>query len=103
MRRQIKRLRYGVDATQSLWPAKAVQRYLAGLRPLQDALGLCNDLQVAEDAVRAIPPERLSTPEAARAQGFALGWLAARRAQAVADAALALRQWPRCPKAWRST
>jgi triphosphatase len=101
LRRQIKRLRYGVDATQGFWPAQAVRRYLAALRPLQDALGLCNDLQVADDAVRSIPQERVAAPDAAAAQGFALGWLAARRAQAVADAAGALQHWPKCPKAWR--
>lgn len=92
LRRRIKRLRYGVEATQSLWPAKTTRRYLDALRPLQDALGLCNDLQVALDT--------LPLPDDA-AGGFAHGWLVARRDQALQAAAQALQRWPRRPRAWR--
>jgi triphosphatase len=92
LRRQIKRLRYGVEATQSLWPAKAVRRYLGGLRPLQEALGTYNDLIVAQ----AVLP---FTGEADAA--FARGWLAARRAQAFDAAVAALQLWPAAPRAWR--
>ena len=92
LRRHIKRLRYGVDATQSLWPDKAVRRYLAGLKPLQDALGAYNDLLVAQTVVTF-------TDDAAG--GFARGWLAARQAQAFKAAGDALQQWPEPPAAWR--
>lgn len=93
LRRRLKRLRYGVEATQSLWPAKACRHYLDGLHPLQDALGLCNDLQVAQ----ALLPT--SDDDASR---FAQGWLKARQVQAADAAARALQHWPRAPKAWRS-
>lgn len=92
LRRQIKRLRYGLDAAQSLWPANAVRRYADGLRPLQDALGLCNDLHVAWTT--------LPMPDDA-AGGFTRGWLTARRAQAFEAAAEALRQWPDRPRTWQ--
>lgn len=92
LRRHIKRLRYGVEATQSLWPDKAVRRYLAALRPLQDALGVYNDLLVAQAVVTF-------TDDAAG--GFARGWLAARQAQAFKAAGDALQHWPELPAAWR--
>ena len=92
LRRHIKRLRYGVEATQSLWPDKVVRRYLAGLRPLQDALGAYNDVLVAQTVLTF-------TDDAAG--GFARGWLAARQAQAFEAACSALQQWPDLPSAWR--
>lgn len=93
LRRRLKRLRYGVEATQPLWPDKACRHYLDGLHPLQDALGLCNDLQVAQAL--------LPTPDD-EASRFAQGWLKERQAQAADAAARALQHWPRAPKAWRS-
>jgi triphosphatase len=94
LRRRIKRLRYGVEATQSLWPARAVQRYLAGLRPLADALGRCNDLQVARVLLELSPAKDREW------LAFARGWVAAEHAQALRVAAAAMRQWPPAPKAW---
>ena len=95
LRRQIKRLRYAVEATQSLWPVKACQRYLEGLKPLQDALGLCNDLHVALSNLSAWP----AADDAQ--QGFMRGWLSARHQQALCLAAQALQQWPSPLRAWR--
>ena len=91
LRRRLKRLRYGVEATQALWPGKACRHYLDGLHPLQDALGQCNDLQMAQALLSTADP----------ASAFALDWLAARHAQAVDAAARALQHWPRVPTAWR--
>ncbi len=65
-----KRLRYGVDAMASLFPAKKVERYLDVLVALQDALGRANDAATATRLVAELdPPE----PFAA----FARGWFAA--------------------------
>ncbi|MDP1902460.1 MAG: CHAD domain-containing protein [Rubrivivax sp.] len=47
VRKQIKRLRYLAEFVRSLWPAKAVDRYLSRLEPAQDALGAHNDIAVA--------------------------------------------------------
>jgi triphosphatase len=94
LRRRIKRLRYGVEATRSLWPARAVEHYLAGLRPLADALGRCNDLQVARVMLEASPSKDREW------LAFARGWVAAEHARALRLAAAALRRWPPAPKAW---
>lgn len=93
LRRRIKLLRYGVDATATLWPAKPLRRYLAALRRLQDELGACNDVQVALDRVLALPQ-----PDAAA--WFARGWLTARHDHLQERAAQALQHWPPALKAW---
>jgi triphosphatase len=94
LRRRIKLLRYGVEATAALWPAKAQRRYLAALRGLQDELGACNDVQVALDRLQAWPQ-----PDAG--VWFARGWLAARHAHLQERAAAELKRWPDGIKAWR--
>ncbi len=90
IRKRLKRLRYGLDLTASLHAPNALRRCLEALGPAQEALGLYNDLIVAEAAFR----EQL--PIDTRAW-FALGWLAARRAQALKDAATALEALARTP------
>jgi inorganic triphosphatase YgiF len=97
LRRQIKRLRYGVEATQTIWPAKSCRRYLAGLRPIQDALGQYNDLLVAGAWLDRAPT---SVRDDAVGCAFARGWLAARQQQALDAAAACLGNWPRRPRAW---
>ncbi len=47
-RKDLKALRYLTDFFADLWPGKAQARFLARLKQLQDALGLLNDLAVAE-------------------------------------------------------
>jgi len=93
-RKRLKRLRYSVEFVAALYPQKAVRRYLAQLRPAQDALGQYNDLMVAEAAFRA------QIEHDARAW-FALGWLAARRAQLLDVASQALERLAKAPGFWR--
>ena len=93
-RKRLKRLRYCAEFVASLYPAKAVKRYLARLRPAQDALGQYNDLTVAEAAFRG------QLEHDARAW-FALGWLAARRTQLLQDSARALERLSKAPIFWR--
>jgi inorganic triphosphatase YgiF len=82
-RKQLKRLRYCAESLSSLFPPRAWQRYAARLRAAQDALGRLQDLSLAETTLRA---QTQHDPSA----WFALGWLAARRPAALADAAAAL-------------
>jgi len=89
-RKRLKRLRYGLDLTASLLAPKALRRCLESLGPAQEALGLHNDLIVAEAAFR----EQLQID--ARAW-FALGWLAERRTQVLKDASIALDELARTP------
>jgi inorganic triphosphatase YgiF len=94
VRKRVKRLRYSVEFTASLYPAKAVQRYLKRLRVAQEALGTYNDVLVAEDAFRR---EVAHDPRA----WFALGWLAAQRARHLADCRVALQALAKAEPHWR--
>jgi triphosphatase len=53
VRKQIKRLRYLSEFVGPLWRDHEVERYLARLKPAQEALGHHNDLVVATDKFRA--------------------------------------------------
>lgn len=94
MRRRVKRLRYSVEFLASLWPAREVRRYLARVAPAQDALGLFNDLCIAQRAFAAAVDQE---PRA----WFAVGWLQAQRAEPIAAAARALRRLGRERPFWR--
>ena len=86
LRKRFKRLRYAIEFCTGLYRAKAVERYLRRLRPVQDAFGVLNDLQVAASAF-----ERL-TADDPRAW-FALGWLASRREATLGECRAALRRF----------
>ncbi|MDP3085716.1 MAG: CYTH and CHAD domain-containing protein [Rubrivivax sp.] len=93
-RRRLKRLRYSLEFVAALFPAGAVKRCLARVRPAQEVLGRYNDLAVAEQAFR------MQTAQDPRAW-FAVGWLSARRAQLVPQATRALVRLARTPDVWR--
>lgn len=124
LRKQLKRLRYLLDFSAPLWPAKALAAELGALRPLQEALGHWNDIVVARAhlAMRiavaqaaqagpallpapAAPP--VDVPEPAAAAGdtdrglaalhFACGWLAREAVAADAACVKAAKRWRRLP------
>jgi len=72
-RKRLKRLRYLAEFTAPLFDRDAARRYIRGLKPAQDALGLQNDEAVALDALRDIAPTQ---PQA----WYGVGWLTARQA-----------------------
>jgi len=77
LRIRAKRLRYALEATGSLFEAKAVRRYTQALSRMQDCLGEVNDAVVAARLLRELgAPPRLAT--------FARGWLEARAEAAFA-------------------
>jgi len=84
-RRRLKRLRYAIEFLAPLYDAKKVKRYLARLRPAQDALGDLNDLIVAEQFFRKM------VNSDSRAW-FALGWISARHTELLAVAAESLQE-----------
>lgn len=94
IRKRLKRLRYGVEFCSTLFPAAAVGRYLAAVRPAQDALGERQDLRVAQSLFQEQLP---ADPRA----WFAIGWLVARRAQVVARCGEALAGVADAPLFWR--
>ena len=72
LRRRIKRLRYAVELSASLWPVKRCARFLRALQRAQTPLGEFNDSVVAQDYCQALVAQ---DPQA----WFAVGWLAAHR------------------------
>lgn len=94
VRKRLKRLRYAIEAASALLPRRATTRHLARLREAQEVLGEFNDLQLAQ---MNFVGHAENEPHA----WFALGWLAARRAQLLPQAAHALRTLPREPKLLR--
>jgi triphosphatase len=93
-RKRLKRLRYSIEFVAPLFPAKALARYLAPLRRAQDALGVFNDMAVAEQVFRA---QLAHEPRA----WFAIGWLAARRASQLRRCALALGDLSTAKRFWK--
>jgi len=96
LRKHIKRLRYAVEFTGTLFGRQAVKRYLKPLRALQERLGAINDVVVAMEAFRAT---RETDPRA----WFALGWLAARREVLIRAARPELRAFAKSDGFWKKT
>lgn len=85
LRKRIKRQRYATEFFAPWLKRRQVARYLRALSTLQDRMGRLNDLFVARARYQAL----LATDATA---WFALGWLAARIAEARARARPALRR-----------
>ena len=94
LRKHIKRLRYAVEFTGTLFGRQAVKRYLKPLRALQERLGAINDVVVAMEAFRAA---RETDPRA----WFALGWLAGRREVLIRAARPELRAFAKSDGFWK--
>ena len=95
LRKRLKRLRYSLEFVAPLFGRKAVARYLALLKPAQEALGEFNDVVLVEAACRAATPHSMS-------DAFVLGWLCARRDALAADAAHRLRALTAAPRFWKA-
>ena len=79
LRKKVKRLRYGLNFSETLLSRASLERILAALTQAQDTLGELNDLYVAEQAYRALLE---SQPQA----WFAVGWLRSMQTQKKRDA-----------------
>ena len=76
LRKELKKLRYAADTLAPLYPGKAVARYVAALKALQDGFGSLNDAAMARTCLT--DPGTPASPQAQRAVGWVLGALAAR-------------------------
>jgi triphosphatase len=75
LRIQAKRLRYTAEFVRSLFPQRAVRRYVTALKAIQDILGTLNDAVVARNL---LPQLTKADPSGApRAAGLVAGWSAA--------------------------
>ena len=93
LRKRAKRLRYAAEFAASLFPDRAVKRYLKPLRALQVLLGDLNDVALAIHGYQAL--------SSAEGPLFALGWLAARRDGLLASSAPVLEAFARARRFWR--
>jgi inorganic triphosphatase YgiF len=96
LRKQVKRLRYALEFSATLFRPGAVRRYLAALRAAQERLGEINDVVMAMDAYRRA---RDTDPRA----WFALGWLAARRDVLIAQALPDLKAFGNAKPFWKGS
>ncbi|MEI7464975.1 MAG: CHAD domain-containing protein, partial [Burkholderiales bacterium] len=94
LRKRIKRLRYAVEFSASLFDDRAVRSYLKALRALQERLGAVNDVAVGIALYSA------AAPADARAL-FALGWLASQRERALAACQPDLKRFAGSSRFWR--
>lgn len=93
VRKRIKRLRYLCEFVAPLFPRRKVDAFLAGLEPMQDALGLYNDELMAWRACTALAAR---DPNA----WFGAGWLSARRQAHLHASAEALKAFSRLRPFW---
>lgn len=93
LRRRVKRLADVTEFVGTLYPGKAVRRYLRRLEAAKEALGQLTDLQVATTLYRAAAT---NDPRA----WFAVGWLTARQHAVVAASTGVLRRLARAEPYW---
>jgi CHAD domain-containing protein len=94
VRKRLKRLRYLAEFVAPLFPARKGRDFIAGLKPVQDALGLYNDELMALEAYRRIA-------EREPAAWFGVGWLTARRAGNAAQCQQELQRFAKAKPFWR--
>ena len=94
LRKRGKKLRYGLQFTESLLPAARLKTYRKQLAAVQDILGEMNDLAVARDRFIGL---RDTQPSA----WFACGWITSRLDALTQDACVAFKQLSRTETFWR--
>lgn len=94
LRKRMKRLRYSLEFLAPLFATKAVARYLALLKPAQEALGSYNDVVVAQASC-------LTAGTHSAVEAFVLGWLSARRDALAASAAARLEALSVAARFWK--
>jgi len=78
MRKELKKLRYLLDAFRGLYPVEDVTRFMKAIKQLQTAFGALNDAAMAEMLLMASDAPGSSDPIAQRAAGRIIGQLLAR-------------------------
>ena len=94
VRKRLKRLRYLAEFVAPLFDADRAARYLARLRPAQDALGDFNDEAVANALYR-------EAAEHDAGAWFAVGWFTARHPAGARACRKALQKIGAAPRFWR--
>ena len=104
LRIRTKRLRYACELLGPLFRGKAPARAARRLATLQDALGRLNDLANAEALIAQLRERTgaATSPEAARAEGFVLGYAARSSAAGRGELARAWRRVARLEPFWQA-
>lgn len=92
-RKRLKRLRYSIEFVACLYEAKTVKQFLKAIKPVQNTLGLYNDLIVAEELLR---PQLGNQTQI----WFALGWIAAEKQRLLLQSQQELQQFRQCKHFW---
>ncbi|MAS42782.1 MAG: inorganic triphosphatase [Rhodobacteraceae bacterium] len=101
LRKELKKLRYGVDFFAPLYPAETVQPFRKPLKKLQNLFGALNDAAMVEAVLTLPGAPAEDDPAAQRAAGRMLGRLEAKAEQ---DWARAREMWDllsEAPRFWR--
>lgn len=90
LRLRLKKLRYGAEFFESLYPAKRAKPYIKALGRLQDVFGFLNDVATAERLLGEVTGQGFQPKPLLLAEGLVLGWHGH-----AAEAA-----WPQAQKRW---
>lgn len=93
IRKQAKKLRYAIDFVASLYDEKQIKRYIKHLQPVQDRLGIYNDMIVAEDFFKQQLAHNVHF-------WFAIGWTKAEQQHLLIDAEQALKAFAQPKTFW---
>ena len=94
VRKRLKRLRYIAEFLAPLFAARKFKKFVASLKPVQDALGLYNDELTALTAYRALTDKEKNA-------WFGVGWLTARRAPNALACLRELKTLAKLPPIWQ--
>ncbi len=78
LRKNLKKLRYTVEAFAPMYDGKRFDAYLKALKQMQDTFGSLNDATMAAEALGGATAPGRSDPDAQRAAGWVMGVLAMR-------------------------
>lgn len=96
LRKRAKKLRYAIEFFASLYPSKAVKKYIKYLETIQKALGNLNDTATTQALLRPL----LRHTDTASAARTALEWLSSVEQNQLDSAATVLAPWRRHRPFW---
>lgn len=74
MRKAMKKMRYGIEFYNSLYPADTVKPFLKRMKKLQDIFGYLNDVAMAETLPQKVTAGGKDAVAVGQAIGFVIGW-----------------------------
>jgi len=95
-----KKLRYGIEFFQALFPRKKSRAYASALSAMQDALGLLNDGATARRLLSSVDHGRDPAADAA-ARGLVLGWIVAQEHFGMQGLAAGHATWRAQKRFWK--